>query len=145
MLRALVGTVLSNNHSFVLRNIEKSVATLPINFCKFKILPELIQSLEFGGAGSKALKPILTIGGRLGAKEFEQLVTPAIIKLFNSSDRSIRLALCEKIDSYVHQLSDQACNDTIYPNLVLLSFSVLTSNLTIIMKGYWVCRRNSYN
>jgi SCY1-like protein 1 len=81
-------------------------------------LPELIQSLEFGGAGAKALKPILTIGSRLGTKEFEILVTPAIIKLFNSSDRSIRLALCEKIDTYINQLSDQVCNDFIYPNLV---------------------------
>lgn len=98
-------------------NIEKSVGSFPINFCKFKILPELVQSLEFGGAGAKALKPILSIGSRLGAKEFEQLVTPAIVKLFNSNDRSIRLALCEKIDSFVNMISDQACNDTIYPNL----------------------------
>ncbi|KAJ3305692.1 hypothetical protein HDV03_001100 [Kappamyces sp. JEL0829] len=88
-------------------DIEKSVGSFPVPFCKYKILPELLQSLEFGSAGAKALKPILTIGGRLEAKEFSELVTPAIVKLFKSSDRSIRLALCEKIDVYVGNLSDQ--------------------------------------
>ena len=97
--------------------MENTVGTFPIQFCKYKILPELLQSLEFGGAGSKALKPILTIGGRFGKEDFNELVTPSIIKLFNSNDRSIRLALCEKIESYVEHLSPQACNDTIFPNL----------------------------
>lgn len=100
------------------RNIENCVSKWPIDFCKFKILPELVQSLEFGGAGAKALKPIITIGSRLGQKEFEELVTPAIIKLFNSNDRGIRLALCEKIESYINQISEKVCNDTIYPCLV---------------------------
>ncbi|KAJ3000789.1 hypothetical protein HDV02_003591 [Globomyces sp. JEL0801] len=90
-----------------LSTIESTVEKFPIEFCKFKILPELIQSLEFGGAGAKALKPILTIGGRLDQDEFSKLVTPAIIKLFASSDRSIRLALCEKMDLYLNHLSDQ--------------------------------------
>lgn len=49
--------------------------------------------------------------------EFDQLVTPAIINLFKSNDRSIRLALCEKIESYAAKLSDSVCNDIIYPNL----------------------------
>jgi SCY1-like protein 1 len=100
-----------------LLNVEHTVGTFPIEFCKFKILPELLHSLEFGGAGSRALKPILTIGGRFEKEDFNELVTPSIIKLFNSNDRSIRLALCEKIESYVENLTPNACNDTIFPNL----------------------------
>lgn len=100
-----------------LLKIEKSVDSFPIDFCKYKILPELVHSLEFGGAGSKGLKPILTISGRLGQVEFDELLTPTIIKLFKSTDRSIRLALCEKMDSYLPNLSDSVCNDDIYPNL----------------------------
>jgi SCY1-like protein 1 len=94
------------------------VQEFPISFCKFKILPELLITLEFGGAGSKALKPILTLGSRLSTKDFNELVIPGIIKLFSSTDRAIRLALCEKIDSFVEHLSEKIANDTVYINLV---------------------------
>jgi SCY1-like protein 1 len=94
------------------------VEKFPISFCKFKILPELLITLEFGGAGTKALHPVLMIGSRISTQDFNELVIPAIIKLFASTDRAIRLALCEKIDLYVTHLSDKICNDTIYPNLI---------------------------
>lgn len=100
-----------------LLTIEKTVESFPILFCKYKVLPELVQSLEFGGAGAKALKPILTIGSRLSDSDFDELLTPTIIKLFASSDRSIRLALCEKLDLYINHLSSETTNQTIYPNL----------------------------
>jgi SCY1-like protein 1 len=101
-----------------LSDIESTVQEFPIAFSKFKILPELLITLEFGGAGSKALKPILTIGSRLSSQDFNELVIPNIIKLFSSTDRAIRLALCEKIDSFVDHLTEKIANDTIYTNLI---------------------------
>ncbi|KAJ3309046.1 hypothetical protein HDV04_000513 [Boothiomyces sp. JEL0838] len=98
-------------------SIENEVEKFPIEFSKYKILPELINSLEFGGAGAKALKPILTIGSRLEFKEFEQLLLPTIVKLFNSNDRLLRLALLEKMPLYVEHLSSQVANDSIFSNL----------------------------
>ncbi|KAJ3275059.1 hypothetical protein HDV01_001565 [Terramyces sp. JEL0728] len=100
-----------------LTSIENEVEKFPIEFSKYKILPELINSLEFGGAGAKALKPILTIGSRLEHKEFEHLLLPTIVKLFGSNDRLLRLALLEKMPLYIDHLSTQVANDSIFSNL----------------------------
>jgi SCY1-like protein 1 len=100
--------------------MDTVVADFPLAFCQYKLLPELIQSLQFADAGSKALKPILTIGSRLKQKDFDSLVMPAIVNLFQSSDRQIRLALCEKMHLYIENITDKMAKDTIYPNLVNL-------------------------
>jgi SCY1-like protein 1 len=109
-----------------LLDIDKSMDKFPLEFCKYKILPELLHALEYSGGGTKTLIPVLTMAARLSKEEFQLLVIPSIIKLFSSTDRAIRLALCQKIDSYVDHLPPKIANDVIYPNLVLYN---LSSNL----------------
>ena len=51
------------------------------------------------------LKPILIIGARLSPADFNLLVIPSIITLFKSTDRNIRLALCEKMSLYIDNIT----------------------------------------
>lgn len=90
----------------------------PLEFCKFKILPELLKALEFSGLGPSALKAALDIGARLDSVEFGQIIKPVALKLFASSDRAIRMALCENISSYVEHLTTDDIKNSVYDHLV---------------------------
>ncbi|KAJ3090318.1 hypothetical protein HK102_004122 [Quaeritorhiza haematococci] len=100
-----------------LRKLHGSLDSFPLEFCKYKVLPELINALEFGGASAKALTPILKIGSKLQHDEFEALIVPIIVKLFASPDRSVRITLCENLGQFVEHLSPKIVNDKIFPNL----------------------------
>ncbi|KAJ3333178.1 hypothetical protein HDU76_010782 [Blyttiomyces sp. JEL0837] len=100
-----------------LSKLSESLDTFPTDFCKYKILPELINALEFAGAGARALKPILQIGSKLTPEEFEALIAPTIVKMFASPDRQIRISLCENLPSFINLLNDKLVNDKIFPNL----------------------------
>ncbi|KAI8822171.1 armadillo-type protein [Fimicolochytrium jonesii] len=102
-----------------LKKIDMSLDTFPTEFCKYKILPELIKALEFGGAGAKALGPILKLGGKLEQEEFDSAVVPIIVKLFASTDRAIRVSLCEGLPSFVNNLNAKIVTEKIFPNLAM--------------------------
>lgn len=100
------------------KSIAGSVDKYPLDFCKYKILPEIINGLEYSGLGVKALKAILDIGTRLQADEFEKIIIPIILRLYVSLDRAIRVALCEHLPLYISKLSESQINDNIYINIV---------------------------
>jgi SCY1-like protein 1 len=103
-----------------IRQIATSIDSFPIEFSKFKVLPELITALEYGGAGAKALTPILKIGSKLeNQKEFDEYVGPAVIKLFASTDRAIRVTLCENIGQFMGNLNEKTVTEKIFPNLAI--------------------------
>lgn len=54
----------------------------------------------------------------LNENEYQKKVTPSIIKLFASKDRSIRSKLLKEIDEYIDHTPTQAVNDQIFPYLV---------------------------
>ncbi|KAI9328976.1 armadillo-type protein [Obelidium mucronatum] len=100
-----------------LNKLNNSLETFPSDFCKHKILPELIKALEFGGAGSKALSPILKIGNKLDTAEFESLLVPILIKMFALPDRAIRVSLCENMGGFIEKVNPKVLNEKIFPNL----------------------------
>ena len=77
----------------------------------------MIKALEFGGAGAKALNPILKLGSKLTQEEFDLLIVPIIVKLFASPDRSIRISLCENMGHFITHLNNKTVTDKIFPNL----------------------------
>ncbi|ORY40454.1 ARM repeat-containing protein [Rhizoclosmatium globosum] len=100
-----------------LNKLNNSLETFPADFCKHKILPELIKALEFGGAGSKALTPILKIGNKLDQAEFDTLLVPILVKMFALPDRAIRVSLCENLGGFIDKLNPRVLNDKIFPHL----------------------------
>ncbi|KAJ3153399.1 hypothetical protein HDU86_005229 [Geranomyces michiganensis] len=100
-----------------MNKINTSLESFPTEFCKYKILPELIKALEFGGAGAKALAPILKLGGKLDQQEFDALVVPIVVKMFASTDRVIRVSLCEGLPGLIDHLNAKVVTEKIFPNL----------------------------
>lgn len=100
-----------------IRQIIGLVDKLPDDFAKFKILPELIKGLEFGGLGPHALKPIFKLGAKSSDQEFEQILVPLIVKLFASNERAIRVQLCENMPHFVDKLPEKIISDSIFTNL----------------------------
>ena len=77
--------------------LDKSLHLFPDRFSHYKILPQLLNAFEFGGAGSSVLAPLLKIGRSLESEEYQKKIVPCIVKLFNSNDRATRLNLLQQV------------------------------------------------
>jgi SCY1-like protein 1 len=104
------------------KNVASFVNKFPLDFCKYKVLPEIIKAVEFSGLGPKALKAVLDIGSRLDTAEFEQTISPLILRLFTSSDRAIRVSLCENMSLYIDKLKESDVNEHIFKNIVKVTY-----------------------
>jgi SCY1-like protein 1 len=90
----------------------------PEDFFKMKILPELIKSVEFGGGGPKVFSVVMKISKKLSDEEFEAKVTPAVVRLFSSPDRAIRVCLLDNLPLMIDRLPQKIVNDKIFPQMV---------------------------
>ncbi|CAO3664461.1 unnamed protein product [Umbelopsis vinacea] len=103
------------------RKLDSVIETFPQEFSIHKILPELINAFEFGSGigGPKVLSSIIKVGSNLPDEEYDKIVIPCIIRMFSTPDRGIRMALLEKLPSYVERLSKKIVNDQIFPHVAL--------------------------
>ncbi|CAN7999790.1 unnamed protein product [Ixodes hexagonus] len=90
----------------------------PPNVCKYKILPQLINSFEFGDAGSSVLTPLFKIGRMLEADEYQKKIVPCVVKLFSSKDRATRARLLQQVDQFMDHLSPEVVNQEVFPHVV---------------------------
>ncbi|KAJ1616692.1 hypothetical protein T492DRAFT_529653 [Pavlovales sp. CCMP2436] len=77
--------------------LTEQVSSLPPAAAKYKVLPALVQSLEYGGGTAKTLTPMLKIAQALSESEFHHTVVPIISKLFANTDRAMRMPLLEQV------------------------------------------------
>ena len=89
----------------------------PANVSQGKILPQLINAFEFGGAGSAILTPVFKIGKDLDTQEFQTKIVPCIVKLFSSNDRNARFKLLSQMENFVEHLSNKIVNDQVFPKI----------------------------
>ncbi|KAF9540396.1 hypothetical protein EC957_004342 [Mortierella hygrophila] len=102
-----------------LRKLDMQIDRLPQEFCKYKVLPELVQALEYGSGGPKVLAPIVKIGASLEEQEYEALITNVLVKMFASTDRSIRLSLLENLSGFIERINKKIVNEKIFPSMAL--------------------------
>ncbi|KAF9910597.1 hypothetical protein EC991_006156 [Linnemannia zychae] len=102
-----------------LRKLDMQIDRLPQEFCKYKVLPELVQALEYGSGGAKVLAPIVKIGANLEEQEYESLISNVLVKMFASTDRSIRLSLLENLGGFIDRINKKVVNDKIFPSMAL--------------------------
>lgn len=95
----------------------------PEDYFKLKILPELIKSVEFGGGGPKVFEVVMKISKKLSDEEFEAKVTPAVVRLFSSPDRAIRVSLLDNLPLMIDRLSQKTVNDKIFPQMVSMNIA----------------------
>ncbi|KAG0295803.1 hypothetical protein BGZ97_004729, partial [Linnemannia gamsii] len=102
-----------------LRKLDMQIDRLPQEFCKYKVLPELVQALEYGSGGAKVLAPIVKIGANLEEQEYETLISNVLVKMFASTDRSIRLSLLENLSGFIERINKKVVNEKIFPSMAL--------------------------
>jgi SCY1-like protein 1 len=99
-----------------------------------KVLPELIKSVEFGGGGPKVLGVVMKIGKKLSEDEFESKITPAVVRLFSSPDRGIRVCLLDNLPLMIDRLPQKLVNDKIFPQMVCSYFPARCEFLTRFLR-----------
>lgn len=89
-------------------SFKDNLTKLPLNCAKYKVLPALVDVLAYGSAmrcfGS-VLGSVLEIGAKLSPEEYDKLIIPCVVKLFSSTERSIRVHLLQTLASYHQHLS----------------------------------------
>lgn len=123
LIRTLKAISSSNSTSTTQSNgsSTSSSTPLPTGFLLYKILPSLLHTFEFSSSStsSSSLLPlILSLSTPLPSPEYSQLVIPAILRMFQLPDRSIRMALLEGLDQYVENLTSKQVVEKIWPNLL---------------------------
>ncbi|KAF2153052.1 protein kinase [Myriangium duriaei CBS 260.36] len=90
----------------------------PEEFFKVKVLPELLKSAEFGGGGPRVISLIMRISQKLSEDEYTAQITPVVVRLFQSPDRALRVALLDSLPLMVDHLSQKLVSDKIFPQMV---------------------------
>ncbi|KAK0106893.1 hypothetical protein ONS95_003612 [Cadophora gregata] len=101
-----------------LDDLDELSDDFPEDYFKMKILPELLKSVEFGGGGPKVFGVVMKISKKLTDDEFESKVTPAVVRLFSSPDRAIRVSLLDNLPIMIDRLPQKIVNDKIFPQMV---------------------------
>ncbi|KAE9377701.1 kinase family protein-like protein [Stipitochalara longipes BDJ] len=101
-----------------LNDLDQLSDDFPEDYFKMKILPELLKSVEFGGGGPKVFGVVMKISKKLTDEEFEVKVTPAVVRLFSSPDRAIRVCLLDNLPLMIDRLPQKVVNDKIFPQMV---------------------------
>ena len=85
-----------------------------------KILPELLKSVEYGGGGPRVFNFVLKIGAKLSDEDWEGMLNPALLRLFASPDRRLRVCLLDNLPGMIGHFSQKVVNDKIFPQMVRL-------------------------
>lgn len=99
------------------KKLPAMIPAIPEPVAVRKILPQLSNALEYGGAPATAVSSLLMIGRMLEGDEFVRRVVPSLSRLFASSDRNLRRNLLEAIDSFGPHLTQDVIENQIYPPL----------------------------
>ncbi|GMS79591.1 hypothetical protein PENTCL1PPCAC_1766 [Pristionchus entomophagus] len=97
--------------------LRENLDAFPDDVAKYKILPRLIHTYEYGDAGPNILIPMFKLGRLLSEEEYQRRIVPCLVKLFGSPDRTTRVKLLEKIDDFAPHLTPAIVNEKIYGNL----------------------------
>ncbi|KAK3564840.1 hypothetical protein QTP86_029889 [Hemibagrus guttatus] len=100
------------------QDLSDNLDSFPEDFCKHKVLPQLLTAFEFGNAGAVVLTPLFKVGKYLTAEEYQQKIIPVIVKMFSSTDRAMRIRLLQQMEQFIQYLNDAAVNSQIFPHVV---------------------------
>lgn len=85
------------------------------------MLPELLKSAEFGGGGPRVVSLMMRISQKLSEDEYTSQITPVIVRLFQSPDRALRVALLESLPLMIDHISQKIVTDKIFPQMVSIA------------------------
>eukprot|EP00670_Eutreptiella_braarudii_P013965 CAMPEP_0174341384 /NCGR_PEP_ID=MMETSP0810-20121108/25397_1 /TAXON_ID=73025 ORGANISM="Eutreptiella gymnastica-like, Strain CCMP1594" /NCGR_SAMPLE_ID=MMETSP0810 /ASSEMBLY_ACC=CAM_ASM_000659 /LENGTH=538 /DNA_ID=CAMNT_0015463045 /DNA_START=43 /DNA_END=1656 /DNA_ORIENTATION=+ len=88
------------------RKLEHMVSSFPKMNCKYKILPKIAEATQFGSGGTAALTTILKLAEQLNTEEYQTLVIPGIMALYQSRDPNVRIKLLQTVPMYVAHVKE---------------------------------------
>lgn len=97
------------------QELSKSLDAFPEDFCRHKVLPQLLTAFEFGNAGAVVLTPLFKVGKFLSAEEYQQKIIPVVVKMFSSTDRAMRIRLLQQMEQFIQYLDEPTVNTQIFP------------------------------
>lgn len=101
------------------RLLKESAASFPQEFSSFRVLPSLVNALEFGGASAANIIPLLLqLGENASPEEYPTVVLAPLVKLFASPDRGTRMALLDHLPQFSEKIDKKSVTDKIWPHLV---------------------------
>ncbi|XP_030620623.1 N-terminal kinase-like protein [Chanos chanos] len=100
------------------QDLSENLDSFPEDFCKHKVLPQLLTAFEYGNAGAVVLTPLFKVGKYLSAEEYQQKIIPVIVKMFSSTDRAMRIRLLQQMEQFIQYLNEAAVNSQIFPHVV---------------------------
>ncbi|XP_063639159.1 N-terminal kinase-like protein isoform X16 [Pan troglodytes] len=100
------------------QELSKSLDAFPEDFCRHKVLPQLLTAFEFGNAGAVVLTPLFKVGKFLSAEEYQQKIIPVVVKMFSSTDRAMRIRLLQQMEQFIQYLDEPTVNTQIFPHVV---------------------------
>ncbi|XP_003798701.1 N-terminal kinase-like protein isoform X1 [Otolemur garnettii] len=100
------------------QELSKSLDSFPEDFCRHKVLPQLLTAFEFGNAGAVVLTPLFKVGKFLNTEEYQQKIIPVVVKMFSSTDRAMRIRLLQQMEQFIQYLDEPTVNTQIFPHVV---------------------------
>ncbi|KAM5249049.1 N-terminal kinase-like protein isoform 8-T8 [Ctenodactylus gundi] len=100
------------------QELSKSLDSFPEDFCRHKVLPQLLTAFEFGNAGAVVLTPLFKVGKYLSTEEYQQKIIPVVVKMFSSTDRAMRIRLLQQMEQFIQYLDEPTVNTQIFPHVV---------------------------
>jgi SCY1-like protein 1 len=103
------------------RKLPDVLPSIPGYIAKYKVLPALMNALEYGaagGGGTAVLGPILEIASGLPQDEYQRDIIPCVIRLFGNNDRATRVQLLHHLPAYIDKLTPEVVNSSVLPAIV---------------------------
>ncbi|KAK6466412.1 N-terminal kinase-like protein isoform X1 [Huso huso] len=100
------------------QELSEDLDSFPEDFCRHKVLPQLLTAFEFGNAGAVILTPLFKVGKFLSVEEYQQKIIPVIVKMFSSPDRAMRIRLLQQMEQFIQYLNESAVNSQVFPHVV---------------------------
>uniref|UniRef100_A0A6I8P6I8 N-terminal kinase-like protein n=1 Tax=Ornithorhynchus anatinus TaxID=9258 RepID=A0A6I8P6I8_ORNAN len=100
------------------QELSENLDSFPEDFCRHKVLPQLLTAFEFGSAGAVILTPLFKVGKFLSAEEYQQKIIPVVVKMFSSTDRAMRIRLLQQMEQFIQYLNEPTVNSQIFPHVV---------------------------
>lgn len=101
------------------KSLPSFCAELPQSCRRYKLLPELLKSVEFAGAGNwHLLAALLNVADQLPDDEYGVRIAPVIVRYFECNDRALRIALLQNMNLFIDKLSTAIVNDKLFPPIL---------------------------
>mmetsp|Transcript_3263 Transcript_3263/g.5239 ORF Transcript_3263/g.5239 Transcript_3263/m.5239 type:complete len:709 (+) Transcript_3263:49-2175(+) len=98
------------------KTLPKIIDQLPASCCRYKLLPEILHSLEFAGTSNwNLLAALIKVAAHLPSDEYDAKIAPVVVKYFKCNDRTLRITLLQNLDSYIGNLKPALVDQQLFP------------------------------